>query len=1514
MNTITIDQAIALGHEAIAHGDLRRAKDIFEQVRKQQPDNGKAHEGQGDVARQSGNHGVAAALYIEALHNGGSHNTLFKLGLTMLALQAWWDARTCFAWLQEKEFAAPEGGSETLASAMAKASAACQQMYREQYGVTPDQDFTPTSTEFRYQGEVLSATAAAQVIENAAKNAGATGNPQFAALNRQFLAVYPLNLNARINAAMMHAFAREFAEAYHHFYFARWHWPASAVLLAAFSDLQCQFGRARFTVVAAQLATLFGPDLFTAWSCLGRTLCEAGNRLDSAEKAFRRALELRPGEWSVLNNLNSVLQRKGKLAESIPVYRAIMQSQGDNALVWNNYLLALQYATGFSADEVAAEHLRFGEQFEPRFRSQWGNYRNTRNPDRPLRVGFLSPDFRNHSVAYFVEPLWAALPKDEIQIMAYYCLATVDMVTERLKSYCHGWRDVSGMEDEQLAAQIRADEIDILVDLAGHTGRNRLLVFARKPAPVQVTWLGHPNTTGLRAMDWRLTDATGDPTGVEHRYSEKLWRLPDVFVAYRPMIKAPQLLHSKQYAVKPTPALQNGYVTFGCCNNLAKLTPPVLALWSRLLQELPGAKLLIEAPGLQQAPFRAELLERFTVHGVDASRIIAVGRDFKKQYLRYHEIDIALDPFPCNGGTTTCDLLWMGVPLITMAGDGFMSRMGATLVSAAGHPEWVVANAEDYLARAKALASDIAALNRHRLQARAEIECSPLLDEPRFARHVADAFRAMWTLWCRNDELASPEPNPGKSPERGGALLIEARQALTQRKLGQARRLFDQLIESQPENAAAQEGLGDVATAAGQPNAAAEYYLSALRKKAGSTALYKLGLAMQAVSGVWEARTCFHHLLQRPAAEADTDRLEVQASYDTVSAKCSAIYQQTYGVLPQEDFPAIRQTLFYRRAKLTALQGEQRMARLMRKEGESGSAEAIEFAERMLATFPTNLPVRLDLAGQYLFVRNYSAAQHHLLYLLWHHPANPDVLVTYVNFRSIIGKSASAVVFAELATLFAPQLYTAWAGLGRILQEGANRLDRAEQAFRRALELQPGDSRILNNLASVLMGAGRQTEAIPMYQEVLRKQANNPELWSNYLLALQYAPGFSTEDVAAEHHRFGECFEPLLRGQWGGWKNSPDPARKLRVGFVSPDLRNHSVAYFVEPLWAAFVHEEIDVVAYSNAVTKDPVTQRLNQHCSQWHDVLSWNDDKLAAQIREDGIDILVDLAGHTAGNRLAVFARKPAPVQVTWLGHPNTTGLKAMDWRLTDALGDPQGVETRYTEKLWRLPDAFVVYRPLIKYPELQNSEQYAVQPTPAVKNQYVTFGTCNNLAKLTPEVIRLWSQLLTALPTAKLLIEAPGLSQEATWDQLLGRFTSLGVASEQLLALERDGTRQYLRYNEIDIALDPFPCNGGTTTCDLLWMGVPLVTLAGEGFMSRMGLTLATAAGHPEWVVKDEASYLAKAMELASDIEALNRHRLQARAEIEASPLRDEARFGRYVAEALRDMWRQWCARQKE
>lgn len=297
------------------------------------------------------------------------------------------------------------------------------------------------------------------------------------------------------------------------------------------------------------------------------------------------------------------------------------------------------------------------------------------------------------------------------------------------------------------AAIIQEAEIDILIDLSGHTGGNALPIMARKPAPVQAFTIGYPGTTGLTAIDWWFSDGITDPPGAEALYTEQLYRLPTRWICYRPHSRNPLWRYQPAYQVRPTPALSNGFVTFGSCNNLGKLTDDVLALWGRILATVPNSRLLIEGKNLGQPEFSASYRARCERLGIDVSRLDLVPLDHSKQYLVYHRIDIALDPFPLVGGTTSNDVIWMGVPLITMNGDALKSRMGVGMLAHMGRHDWIARNPDEYVAIASRLASDVDALNRIRLGLRDEVEASTVMREDVYTQEVGNALRFMWMLW-----------------------------------------------------------------------------------------------------------------------------------------------------------------------------------------------------------------------------------------------------------------------------------------------------------------------------------------------------------------------------------------------------------------------------------------------------------------------------------------------------------------------------------------------------------------------------------------------------------------------------------------------------------------------------------------------------------------------------------------------------------------------------------------------
>jgi predicted O-linked N-acetylglucosamine transferase (SPINDLY family) len=471
-----------------------------------------------------------------------------------------------------------------------------------------------------------------------------------------------------------------------------------------------------------------------------------------------------------------------------------------------------------------------------------------------------------------------------------------------------------------------------------------------------------------------------------------------------------------------------------------------------------------------------------------------------------------------------------------------------------------------------------------------------------------------------------------------------------------------------------------------------------------------------------------------------------------------------------------------------------------------------------------------------------------------------------------------------------------------LMAQGRN--DDARAQLHEALRLRPEYAGAYHDLGRIGVDEGLLAEAATNFRQALAANPE-PESQTNLLYLLNYFPETNPDEHFAEHRRWSDYFELPLRFARRPHDNDPAPDRRLRIGYVSPDLRDHPVASFIEPVLRAHRPEQVETFCYANVPVPDAISQRLRGLAGQWRDISGCDPEKVAEMVRQDGIDILVDLAGHTTDNGLLVFAHKPAPVQVTWIGYPNTTGLEAMDYRLTDNLTDPPGETERWhTERLIRLPESFSCYCAPVESP--------AVGPLPALANGYVTFGSFNNFRKLSDPTIALWARLLREMPTARLLIKSQGLGVPKTAARLRGQFARAGMDVERLelfgAGLPKD---QHMGlYNRVDLGLDPFPYNGTTTTCDALWMGVPVVTLAGKTHVARVGLSLVTHLGHPEWAATTPDDYVAKCRELAGDPPRLAALRLGLREQMRQSPLCNAPRFITHLEAAYREMWRQWCA----
>jgi len=469
--------------------------------------------------------------------------------------------------------------------------------------------------------------------------------------------------------------------------------------------------------------------------------CLVGRRgeLEEAEAIFREAIRLVPDSAELWGNHGYFLAEQGRISEGLDSYREAIRLGPGSATIRSNHLFFLNYDPGIDSATLLAEH-RHGvaalvcceipESCEGRDRSV----------GRPLRVGYVSPDLRKHAVASFLEPILANHDRRRVEAISYADVGSPDAVTARLRSLSHDWREIRFLSDGRLENLIRRDRIDILVDLAGHTARNRLSVFARKPAPVQVTYLGYPTTTGLATFDALLTDAVVDPPGGPAQSTEEPLRLPGGSYCYAPPSDAPE--------VAPAPMLRAGFPTFGSLHKLPKLNPRVLDLWSALLRAVPSARLLLIRDTLKGRR-RDEIVANFEANGIVPGRV-EIRHDWRpdEHWATYSSIDVSLDVFPWCGHTTACESLWMGVPIVTLAGLRRSSRMTASVLTMMGLTELIAETSEQYIEAASRLVSDPNRLSRMRGELRQRMQASRLCDGPSFTRELEAAYETLWRRWC----------------------------------------------------------------------------------------------------------------------------------------------------------------------------------------------------------------------------------------------------------------------------------------------------------------------------------------------------------------------------------------------------------------------------------------------------------------------------------------------------------------------------------------------------------------------------------------------------------------------------------------------------------------------------------------------------------------------------------------------------------------------------------------------
>ena len=1065
-------------------------------------------------------------------------------------------------------------------------------------------------------------------------------------------------------------------------------------------------------LLAAQLLEHFGADDSSLFLAARAALLVGGWR--EAWQMGQSALSL-PGLSSArqcllqdilgraakeLGNMQAAAQhhlQAAELAESLP----------ERLASYSNYLLDLHYLEedGQAIYKAACRYDSFFSAVIP-----FSHERHARH--EKLRIGYISPDFRAHIAACFS---WALLADYDRECFEVYCYANCqeDDMSRQLAGLAGHWRNIRGLSPQKAAAQIYGDEIDILVELAGHTRDNGLPVLAFRPAPVQVSGIGYMSTTGLSTVDYFLSDSFLDgeaAPGAEMKspdFSETLLQLPDSHFCWHPF-----------FAGEPcgaAPVGKNGFVTFGSLNQFGKLTAPLLRAWREILGQVPRSRLFLKCAAFNSEEGRQQAYQLLQAAGIPPERLRLEG--YTQDYsAAYRHIDIALDTYPYTGGGTTCDALYMGVPVITLAGRRHGARFGRSLLMNLGLGEYCADSWEAYIAKAVELAGQPAMLRELRRTLRRRMEASPLMDGPLYMAGLEAAYQRIWQQWREGQE----------SPEE---------------RMAEAAQLSRQLLAALP----------------------AENWPVVLRS-AGR--LCGMGCAMPQM----------------------------------VSAAGFAYLQQ------------------------------------------QNPARAIFWLRRVLRESKVNDAENWQLLGDACQERMDMAGARDAYEQAW-------------QCQQASGHYGS-VDFQRRLFLVQAHLYHR---MGAVQQSAAY--------YKKAFQLSSS----------------------------LQEQCS---MYSSYLLVLQ-CTDMDADRLAQEHRGYADLFRNIrpLEPKRGG--RHPE---KLRIGYISPDFRQHVMFSFYYALLACYDTAHYEIYCYSMGKNQDVFTARVRNMTGHWRDVSQASFEEIARQIREDGIDILVDLGGHTADSGLPVLAWRPAPVQLSGLGYMDRTGLPSVDYLLTDIWCDPPGTvpKDRAGEKSLYLPSQFCY---------TAEADLPAPQGSACQRRGYVLFGVFNHYYKITDDMLLAWRAILEQIPNSRLLLKSQSMAAASVAAAAYERLQQLGFDMDRVMF--EPATMDYMqRYLDVDIALDTYPYTGGGTTCDALYMGVPVISRYGERRSSRFGLSILQGAGVGELAAASQEEYIAKASALARDWDTLEALHLGLRNMLQASVLMDGMGYTRALEQQYEKIWAQKMA----
>lgn len=1236
-----------------------------------------------------------------------------------------------------------------------------------------------------------------------------------------------------------------------------------------------------------------------------------------AEASVRRALQIRPDFVAAHNSLGYLLKDQGRLGEAQASIRRALELDPQDAAAHSNLLFVLNYDPDKTARQIFQAYAEFDARLGLPLRAHWRAHANSRATGRRLKVGYVVPALNGHSTRYFLEPLLAHHDHARFEVVAYTELHGAQSgAAASYRTYFDGWVSTAGMSDDALAQRIRADRIDVLVDIAGHTRGNRLGVFARKPAPVSLHWLDFGASTGLSAIDYYLTDGATVPVGSEDLFSETPWRLPVPAFAYRP--------DPAMGAVGPLPAQQRGHVTFGTLTRAIRINHRTIRVWAAILHRVSGARLVIDSGNFSSEAAREALAERFAAHGIARDRLAIGCHSPPWDVLR--TLDIGLDCFPHNSGTTLLEMLAMGVPFVTLAGRPSVGRLGSAILQGVGRAQWIAQSEQEYVDTAVALALDLPALTQVRQGLRAQLQASAVMDEAGFAGHVEAAYAAMFARWSASQAAVLPQEADVASAAVDALVQRAVQQnmalALVQHRAGaldRAEDLYRAILAVTPDHADANHNLAVIALETGHAAASLKYFRAALQSEPAN----------------WQYwLSCFDALLQAGACDEAVQALERRrrlgmnpAVLDELVARAVDAVWRELGALGRAAATGPASVPQMEIGHLEDLFSQGRLD------------EVVGLARGIIERHPRASFGWKALGAALVNLGEVGAAMDPLRTAVELAPGDAGARSNFGFSLQSQCRPVQAEVNLRVALRIRPDFPSALINLGATLL-GQRRYDEAGALFRRGLAAEPGYFPAHNHLGQVLDEQGRLIESVACYRKTLeilagaagsgravqihRAQAHqslcmnyakladydeviaqadaamqalpdDADLWERRLYAFSYHPELPVDDIFAQFVRWGDRF-PAPATDFSAHDRTP--ARRLRVGYVSPDFRRHTSRFYFWPLFANHDPARVELFAYANVRLDDDFTEKFKTVFHHWCDIREMSDAQAAARIQADGIDILVDGCNHMRDERLGIFALKPAPVQATWLGAAWTTGLKAVDYVLFDRFIAPP--ETIARENIVRLPHCFASFEAL--------TQTDAPGPPPCLANGFVTFGYSGRSERLNHRVFRVWGEILRRLPTARLVLDFMNFSDPLNQAHFRGLMRRHGLDTDRVVM--RNSSNIFQGLHDFDILLDSFPHSGGTMLVDALWMGVPTLTLAGRPPLGRIGTTFMMNLELPHWVAWSEQEYADKACAFASDAQELARLRAGMRERMQGSPFMDGKAFARGVEWAFDAMWTRYCA----